>query len=613
MFALENHYRINWLQLDEGPCENIFRFISEENVEDFANVRLVCRKWRQISYQCITVLKFSHLEVQSLRSFTRLCKIELECFSHFRLPVNSGAMLCTLSPLIELAITGLRKHELNHLFALAHRTDLIYFRVGLIERPHDCVEFQELGNLPSITHFERQSLFYVNQNKEYQLEGNQLRHLEALTNLQSLTLRYIKNIGADDLNWIGASSITKIAFDRCSFDFKHSRNLEFSSSIKKLEFECCHISPDFFKIDYNSLRNLKSLSFDDSYNSFEVSEQLSNLNQLERVSYGGNRDNCRVVNRILNLTNLSNLKEINLVSDVQHFPENLLDRFSAFSQLTRIEVANLYEGSIDEVDFASWNCCETLRCLILSCAHKFTPESTRYFTRFTNLQVLNLSEGDDQHIDRDTLSRLQNLRELTFYNVAIDDEDFDGVATLTNLEVLNLELNYNLSDRSLQSISHLHQLRKLTVGFFDGFDGDFTRYSNEQFSAQSLRQWTALQKLNWLSFINCRFLTGSSLKMITTLRALQKLDLEGCISLERGSFAVLSSLKMLRILKLAGTKIGNEELTGYSNLVRLRSLNLSSCQNITKQFVQKIYPLSHLDDLELTDTAEGYIDSDQEV
>lgn len=612
--ASQNQIGCKWGHLPQGPCETIFRNICEESSDALATVRLVCKNWQRISTQLITLVKCNGLQLRELCAFSHLRRIELDCYSQVRLPEYAGATLNALLPLKELAITGLRNHEVSYLTALAVRTDLTYFCIKMVCYAQECLELRELATLPSLTHFIPSQLRHSDYEQAYIFKGNQLRHLGTLTNLQSLALQFVEYIEAQDLNWLQLNSLTNITLSKCTFHLLQPAIFEFSSNLERLKIIKSRYDIYPLKINISNLKLLRESFFDDSVYIVEGFAQLATLRQLEQLTL---EDIKITKSDFSNFQYLENLKEVNFIFS-EFVPFDILSQMSALFRLTRINVDfmdYIEEPVVDELAFESWSFCGKVQKLALCGLQNFSPESTRNLTRFTNLHVLDLA-GDGQPISRETLVCLRSLRQLIFDGTQIDDHIFNGVLEFTNLESLNLRLNNNLSDSSLEVISTLTNLTALKLqcgtNIYDRSEVGLD-IRNNQFTERQLLQFTSLQKLRNLTLNILRFVTGRSLKMIVTLKELQKLDLAGCINLQRGSFGGMSALQKLKALDLTRTKIGNEELIEFSNLINLRELDLNFCLNVTKTFVQKNDFLKQLDLLGLMEVAKGYVDSDEEI
>lgn len=137
----------------------------------------------------------------------------------------------------------------------------------------------------------------------------------------------------------------------------------------------------------------------------------------------------------------------------------------------------------------------------------------------------------------DPLAKLPHLRKLTLASNAIRDDDLRSLASLQQIE--DLQLNCDLTGAG---VAHLANLRGLTsLGFF----------CSEQLTDTALIQIRSLPRLKRLRLAYTPRITDTGLKLLRTLPALEELTLRSTAVTPEG-LDVLKEFPALKRVSLAG-------------------------------------------------------------
>ncbi|XP_022889755.1 F-box/LRR-repeat protein 14-like isoform X4 [Olea europaea var. sylvestris] len=233
-----------------------------------------------------------------------------------------------------------------------------------------------------------------------------------------------------------------------------------------------------------------------------------------------------------------------------------------------------------------------------------------------NLQALNLNYCDlisDHGLEQ--ISGLSNLTTLCFRrNNVITAQGMSSLSGLVNLVKLDLErcpkihgglvhlnglvklesLNINccscIADADMKHLSGLSNLKSLQIAFSKVTDYGITYLK-------------ALHKLALLNMEGCP-VTAACLESLSDLGALLYLNLSRCNNLTDDRIDKFSKLRSLKVLNLGFDDVSDAILTHLKDLTNLESLNLDSCR-ISDEGMVNLAGLHRLKCLELSDTQVG--------
>lgn len=208
--------------------------------------------------------------------------------------------------------------------------------------------------------------------------------------------------------------------------------------------------------------------------------------------------------------------------------------------------------------------------------------SIGYLQSLTTLTYLNISDCSRiTDIGLSYLTILTNLEILKMRNlVNISDIGTNQLSTLVKLKDLNISRCYNLTDNGLQFLASLLNLENLYMCYLNiiGEGLSNLRHSNkikvlEMTHCQSLESFdlgylTLNNDMIDLNLYQCNKLTN--LSGFSYLEKLQSLDLGFCVNIPQNQFINLSSLVNLKRLSLMHSEISNEAM---QNLLSTESLN----------------------------------------
>jgi Leucine-rich repeat (LRR) protein len=162
------------------------------------------------------------------------------------------------------------------------------------------------------------------------------------------------------------------------------------------------------------------------------------------------------------------------------------------------------------------------------------------------------------------LAGLERLRKLDVCGSKITGAGLRIVATLPQLQTLDLGCCNEIADADLLHLSSLKHLRWLTLA------------CNNQITGAGLRHLAGVKTLQKLSLYNHGFLKDDDLQGLYALRdRLQYLDLSGCDSITDAGLRHIAGLQQLRTLSLGGcnriTDAGLLQIAGLKHLTDLHA------------------------------------------
>lgn len=162
----------------------------------------------------------------------------------------------------------------------------------------------------------------------------------------------------------------------------------------------------------------------------------------------------------------------------------------------------------------------------------------------------------------DFLAKLQNLKALFLRIPYYKDADYQNLAYLKKLEILEIPSGGLLTDKGFEAFAGLENLRV----------ANFTETKLTDAIAKVVRQWPNLTRLK----ICGSFITGEFLAQITNLTTLKQLYLGANSLLNSENLASLASFPFLELLDLAYAKTIDDRIFDYLRpLVNLKELNLT--------------------------------------
>jgi internalin A len=136
-----------------------------------------------------------------------------------------------------------------------------------------------------------------------------------------------------------------------------------------------------------------------------------------------------------------------------------------------------------------------------------------------NLEVLDIADTIVGDVGIEALTTAQNLKELAIGNIRMSEAGFQSLRQFTTLSVLDLSGRRhqgpsNISDRGMEGIASLRQLRVLKLG-------------HTKFSPKSFAVLAALPMIERLGLEFCPEINDESLKHIASWKSLRRVDLYG--------------------------------------------------------------------------------------
>ncbi|MCC6574149.1 MAG: hypothetical protein IT462_10175 [Planctomycetes bacterium] len=219
------------------------------------------------------------------------------------------------------------------------------------------------------------------------------------------------------------------------------------------------------------------------------------------------------------------------------------------------------------------------------------------FAHFTKLESLRIENCALSQPVIEGLGRLTSLRSLTLH-CGVGDGDLAMLKPLKDLEMLDVQDNYKLTDKSLEDVAALGSLRKLTLsgcsnvgevvtgaplarlGRLQDLDLSGTQAGGPDF----LRQLAGLPSLRRLA-LNDTNAADASMEVVADFASpLETLEVGGNIEITPGGIAAIARVSSLRSLSLRGLAgVNSSTIYALRPLVELVELDLTNCQNIDAQ------------------------------
>lgn len=176
--------------------------------------------------------------------------------------------------------------------------------------------------------------------------------------------------------------------------------------------------------------------------------------------------------------------------------------------------------------------------------------------------------------------------DLSFSDVR--DKDLEALKAFPDLRILNLRECWGTTEKGLQCLAGLTQLREL--------DLQKTGVSDE-----GLKHLEKLTNLQSLSFYWDLGITDKGLRHLQGLTALRHLDLSSCSEVTGAGLTHLSNLRNLHYLNLSDTKISDDDLIHLQKFRNLNTLILHYTK-ISDKGLARLEGLNRLQTLDLSST-----------
>lgn len=294
------------------------------------------------------------------------------------------------------------------------------------------------------------------------------------------------------------------------------------------------------------------------------------------------------------IQNFENLEEL-VLSNCTRLTDKGVAYLSSLVRLKKLELANC--GEITDDGLLKLSTLSQLQKLDLSGCWQLTDKGMDALKSFKRLDSLNLWYC--ANLTDATLITLCQLREITYLNLMkvakITDLGLSFLAkNLVKLRTLDLVNCNRLTDCALTamccSIPSMHQLERLSLG------------SCSSIADHGVQQLSRLSHLTHLDLSNCRQLTDNALLWMGKLPKLASLNLLRCSRITDAGVAYLEDLcDSLKTLNLSSCReISDEGLRSIGKLTKLETLSLWYCCKITDK---GLHYLSNMEDIVSIDLA----------
>lgn len=309
--------------------------------------------------------------------------------------------------------------------------------------------------------------------------------------------------------------------------------------------------------------------------SVEDLEFLAAFPNIEAVSVSGySLDRAFTAKELSQITNIPNLREL-------YVGTKKAEGLASIAHAKQLELLSLGNNALNAEDLIAISKLNSLRSfgysgkvtdgltqslsmlpiVKLSLHGPISDQHFRLISQLSLLNELNLSGTSINAKSLQSLSKLRNLRELSFYDSPITTRDFAPLTKLSCLESLRFSPTA-MPPQLVASLSRLPKLHELQCG-----------------------------------------LPGSeaSLRLLSTFPALQSLGLD-CSTLCKNKLKLLGLFRKLRNLELCNTYVDDEVIGEIAKISDLEWLQLRGC-HITDAGAQKLDSLTALQKLYISDIA----------
>ena len=286
-----------------------------------------------------------------------------------------------------------------------------------------------------------------------------LSPISGLTKLQSLDLTASSRESGyyeDDLSFLSPLHDLR-ALNAVIHGLKNFSGLEGLTSLTDLQLQ-----GDFYITDLSpisGLTELRNVYLGQGGNSFGLQDcsALSQLSKMESFTIDADLQSLE------GIEGMASLRELNL------YGKTLCSDLSPLSALTSLEHLYLSGTAYGEIsapyDLSALASLTNLRELRLSAdVSSFEPLAS--LQNLESLEIYNGNTFDDRPLSTAPLGRLTSLAELSIYDSDLTD-DLSFLSGLTNLRTLQINLRYDSPVRNLEPLRNLGNLTSLTVSGSD--------------------------------------------------------------------------------------------------------------------------------------------------
>ncbi|KAL9643458.1 hypothetical protein ABK040_010073 [Willaertia magna] len=381
------------------------------------------------------------------------------------------------------------------------------------------------------------------------LTENNLNILKQFKNINKLNLFY-----SEPSKFLNNNLITDIRTNKDYNTILESSLLKLKDNLTSLTVEDCKLKDNVIK-DFVNLTFLKIVEIDFSFFRRDFYFTGKCLQNFKQLTYLYIYDNSIV--KDLYLKDLINLQEL-------HLPKctNITGKY--FYRFKNLEILNVTENKIDDCFLDNIVKITNLKRLSISnekSNYFFYKLNSSFLRKMTNLEYLDII--CDSTLDKD-FCNLKNLKNLIVYSGKENKKIGNCFNYLNNLEELKCDLNIINDLKCLQKIKRL-KIKKLS----DNIKDEDLKYLtniieikiNESVIGEFLLNLLNLEKLTIMeSLIKDEYFIN--------LKNLQKLSLSDCSNISGECFNSLQNLKKLKLLNI--NTIFDNHLISLKKLQKLK-------------------------------------------
>lgn len=398
-------------------------------------------------------------KINDLTSVEGLCNIE-ELYIDFYENSSIGNVISKITTLNNLKNLSLNANNLENLQGLENISNLKNLELNSYEHKLDGETLQKMNNI------QRLILYNVTNKLDWINNFTNLLNLEIYIDEQDEELiNYYKianieniKINGEYVKIKGKSKDTSIEFDeklkQALINNGYDLNGDEKFSLEELAYnnwylyvDCNNEQIDLTGIEY--VINLHSLALSNAVGNVNL-EKLQQNSELEELELYGDIDD------LVGLEKIPNLKRINIDSSGD---KNIGIFLNSMKNLNKIEELSLYSGNNnEEIDFTPISNLKTLKTLELRWLNVQNLSGIENLNSLTNLYI---EKDMNSEIDKETLVKLSNLKELEISNLG---EDIQWIKSFNSLEKLTLDnySNVGLSEEYIEVLISL-EVKKIVL------------------------------------------------------------------------------------------------------------------------------------------------------
>ena len=299
-----NQQAPNWRLLPESVLEHLMRFHSE----DLSQVRLTCKKWRELCDRIVRFLRPRRLPAQLGVHFPNILQIHVDFALMSAMPRDAGAILASLPRLRVAAIWGVRCGEEEYLRPLARRSDLEIFQLSFgvfSSHPTQCHRaIESLGTFGALTHLQLP--------RQPWIVDADLAQLVGLTRLQVLDVAGHQRICGSGLTALAKLPLRELSLTMTDCEGAYLRHLCPLPQLRRLDLSHCHAlrGGEFGQLKH--FTRLIKLGVARTKITDEDLAEWTTLRALQELNVSG----CQAVTErgIAQLTGLTDLKHLKVIA-----------------------------------------------------------------------------------------------------------------------------------------------------------------------------------------------------------------------------------------------------------------------------------------------------------